>query len=118
VAGREDVAILHSHTEGVIRLAFMPGGRRLASASLRGNTVHGWAREDTVRVWDVAPRATLPALRGHTRDVYPVAFSPDGRWIASGSCLDKSVRFWDAATGEPCATLSHPGYVPSLALQP
>jgi WD40 repeat protein len=116
-AGREDVAVLHGHTAAVIRVAFMPDGRRLASACLRGDTAQGWARDDTVRVWEVDPRATLPVLRGHTHDVYPVAFSPDGRWIASGS-YDKSVRLWDAATGEPCATLPHPGWVLSLAFSP
>ena len=70
-----------------------------------------------MRVWDVDPRATLPVLRGHTSYVYPVAYSPDGRWIASGS-WDKTVRLWDAATGEPCATLPHPGVVRDLAFGP
>ena len=70
-----------------------------------------------MRVWDVDPRATLPVLRGHTSYVYPVAYSPDGRWIASGS-WDNTVRLWDAATGEPCATLPHPGVVHGLAFSP
>jgi WD40 repeat protein len=65
----------------------------------------------------VDPQATLPVLRGHTSYVYPVAFSPDGRWIASGS-WDNTVRLWDGATGEPCAVLPHPGIVRCLVFGP
>jgi WD40 repeat protein len=119
--GRQDVAVLHGHTGHVIQVAFTPDGRRLASLSrARGLT----AGDDTVRVWDVSPQATLPVLRGHTSYVYPVAYSPDGRWLASGS-WDETVRLWDAATGEPCATLPHPSstgtresYVFDLAFSP
>src|SRR5262249_35187710 len=35
---------------------------------------------------------------GHTREVHSVAFSPDGRWLASGSA-DNTARVWDLATG-------------------
>jgi WD40 repeat protein len=113
--GRQDVAVLHGHTGTLTGVAFAPDGRRLASLS-RESMLNN-SGDDTVRVWEVAPRATLPALRGHTRSVYPVAFSPDGRWIASGS-WDTTVCLWDAATGEPCATLPHPGIVRTLAFGP
>jgi WD40 repeat protein len=113
--GRQDVAVLHGHTGSVTGVAFAPDGRRLASLSLERGIL--WAGDNTVRVWDVDPEATLPVLRGHTSYVYPVAFSPDGRWIASGA-WDNTVRLWDAATGEPCATLPHPGIVRSLAYGP
>jgi WD40 repeat protein len=70
-----------------------------------------------VRVWEVDPVASLPVLRGHASYVYPVAFSPDGRWIASGG-WDGKACLWDAATGEWCATLPHPDYVHSVAFSP
>ena len=38
-------------------------------------------------------------LVGHTRGVTSVAFSQDGKHIASGS-YDRTVRIWDAETGD------------------
>jgi WD40 repeat protein len=73
--------------------------------------------DDTVRVWEVDPQATLPVLRGHGNGIYPMAFSPEGRWIASGG-WDHEVRLWDAATGAPCARLRHPDVVHGLAFGP
>ena len=113
--GRQDAAVLHGHAGRVVEVAFAPDGLRLASLS-RNSPIIG-SGDDTTRVWDVDPRATLPFLSGHTRAVYPVAYSPDGRWIASGS-WDKSVRLWDAATGEPGATLPHPAFVWEAAFGP
>src|SRR5262249_55407200 len=60
---------------------------------------------------------TLPVLRGHTNYVYPVAYTPDGRLIVSGS-WDGDVRLWDAATGEVVAVLPQGGFVRALALSP
>jgi WD40 repeat protein len=113
--GRQDVAVLHGHTETVKGVAFAADGKRLASLSVEeGRLLTG---DDTVRVWEVDPEATLPVLRGHSSYVYPVAFSPDGRWLASGG-WDGKVHLWDAATGELCATLPHPVHVHSFAFLP
>jgi WD40 repeat protein len=43
-------------------------------------------------------------LRGHTQPVYSVAYSPDGKTLASGS-FDKTIRLWDVAAGKCTAVL-------------
>ena len=50
--------------------------------------------DSTVRLWDVEQGQCIHTLTKHHEPVYSVAFSPDGKYLASGS-FDKCVHIWN-----------------------
>ncbi|KAF6806138.1 hypothetical protein CPLU01_15929 [Colletotrichum plurivorum] len=67
---------------------------------------------------DVDWSACQQTLEGHSNGVLSVAFSRDGRQLASGS-YDNTVKLWDTATGQCQQTLEgHSNYVRSVAFSP
>jgi WD40 repeat protein/tRNA A-37 threonylcarbamoyl transferase component Bud32 len=55
-------------------------------------------------LWDVAAQAEGRRLNGHSNSIWALAFSPDGKTIASGS-IDQTVKLWDLATGKLIQTI-------------
>src|SRR4051794_6032025 len=79
-----------------------------------------------VACWSLVATSSLSAnqptlrntLKEHTEAVFPVAFSPDGKTLASGS-LDDTIKLWDVQTGKEQATLKgHTDWVGSVAYSP
>jgi WD40 repeat protein len=69
-----------------------------------GNSVILGALTGLVRVWDIRHQPELPIFKGHTDAVNGMAFSPDGKYLATGG-ID-GLRLWDAQTGQPLRVFS------------
>jgi WD40 repeat protein len=94
------------YSEGgfVLGIAFSPDSKIVAAT-----------RSDGIVLWDITMRNLAGKLRGHDREVGPVAFSPDAKWVASGS-EDTTVRVWDSGSHQVVRVLKgHKDGVSSLA---
>jgi hypothetical protein len=88
-------------------LAITPDGTTLATTSGR-----------SIKLWDVATMQEIVTLKGHEDIVWSLAFSTDGRILASGSG-DGAVRFWDVWTHQLRAAFDWQiGRVQTLAFSP
>ena len=114
--GRELATLRYGTTK---KLTFSPDGKTVAFSGL-----------GEIRLWNTAtgdeqaiPLADLKAGIHNIPTVLALAFSPDGRWLASGT-RDGEIQMWDVATGEALVAFVDPterenlGSISALAFSP
>src|SRR6266498_1842040 len=77
-----------------------------------------WFTFVTTLTGGCAAQTRLVVQTGHSNNVSSVAFSPDGKTLASGS-WDNTIKLWEVATGHELRALTgHSSYVTSVAFSP
>jgi WD40 repeat protein len=84
-------------------LAWSADSKRLVTD---GSMASAAAKPGDLVVWDVATGKPALTLQGHKNPMTGLAFSANGRYLASAS-FDRTVVVWEAATGKMVYTLSN-----------
>jgi dipeptidyl aminopeptidase/acylaminoacyl peptidase len=110
--GPNPIKVLTNVLGGVNYVRFSPDGRTLAVAGGQPS-----ARGD-LRLFQTSDWKLQAVLAGHDDAVSCVAFSPDGKRLASAS-FDKTVRIWDLTTNKQENSFTgHSDFVYSVAFSP
>jgi len=102
--------VLSIRTPATAALAVSPDGSRIAtagsigSAQARDQEAASSAAATEATVWDARTGKRLLSLTGATSSIHDIAYSPDGRRIATGGD-DGAAILWDASSGRRLFTL-------------
>ncbi len=101
VATGAALAVLQGHSRNVRDVSFSPDGRSLLSTSDDGSA----------RTWDAESGQQTASFKDVDDDCGIVAacFSPDGKYVATGSGRFGLVRLWKLGDGSCVATFGDPG---------
>jgi WD40 repeat protein len=111
--------VLKDFYDGVWCVRFSPDGKLLATGAgaYQGSPPKVGYRDGVVQVWDAETGRLVYDLQGHTACVWSVAFSPDGKRLATAAGkrlkgVRGDARIWDLKTGKELMRLEeHDGAV-------
>jgi WD40 repeat protein len=105
-----------NHDDGVKMLAFGPHGKYLATVSGRLPMIRESGESFTAHIWHLSSGEELARMT-HNNIINMVAFSPDGRYLATASD-DQTARVWGVPSGEEVARVTHDDSVEDVAFSP
>ncbi|KAF9444599.1 WD40 repeat-like protein [Macrolepiota fuliginosa MF-IS2] len=89
LAASDQMVVLTGHTHSVSVIGWMPAHKPGTNELMATSSFDG-----TVRVWDTVAGKCTKILTDHKRPVYALAFSPDGKWLATGSGDGWLLIYW------------------------
>jgi len=92
-----------------VTASFSPNGKLFAAG--------GWDR--IARLWETGTQREIATFQGFLSSIWSVAFSPDGKRLATGSDGTEAIKLWDVESHQELLTLEAKGSVfNSLAFSP
>ncbi len=104
---QQQTALLDTPSSSVSILAFSPDGKLLASGGSEDLTISLWDVQTQTLVGAFEAHTHVGTFEGHGHKVRSVAFSPDGKILASGIHGHDIVFLWDVATRSRIALLAN-----------
>ena len=99
--------VISAHAGLVWKLAYLPGGRRVVTAS----------RDRTVRVWNLENGRQEGTSMEHESEIYGLSATRDGTNIVSGDEVGR-IKVWDVESHELVKEWTHSKNYPRIAISP
>ena len=110
IQSQEQVGILEGYLfwwGGPVSTVFSPDGKTIAS--IVGREIY---------LFDIQEQKQVGTLEGHTGGISSIAFTPDGKILASAGNQDQTVRLWDVAVQKEIGVLMNGSWTHCLSISP